>query len=449
MVLIPRREYITLLMGDIVVFVASLYVTLGLRFLELPSRELFLDHFFAFLPLFFLWVIVFFLAGLYGKHTRLFRSRLSATILYTQIVNVTLAALFFFLLPFSGLTPKTILAIYLAVSSLFVFLWRRSVFTHTRRSRKLKGMLLASGPDAEALAHEIQTDPRAPFVFSHVIDTKHAPTHEIVQRACQLAGDSDVQFVVADFYDKAVSAALPIIYDATFKKQRFSLINLADLYQEVFDRAPLSLVQYEWILSNVSSSPVYDTAKRTIDVCGALVIGALTLPFYPLVMLLIKIDDGGPVFFRQERTGRFQRPMYVYKFRTMSGVDSGDEVLKSKHVVTRVGKWLRILRIDELPQIANVIIGDLSLVGPRPEIPTLSQHYSARIPYYNARFLIPPGLTGWAQITHDRHPHHGADVVETKEKLSYDLYYLQHRSLLLDIFILLQTLRIVITARGA
>jgi lipopolysaccharide/colanic/teichoic acid biosynthesis glycosyltransferase len=117
--------------------------------------------------------------------------------------------------------------------------------------------------------------------------------------------------------------------------------------------------------------------------------------------------------------------------------------------VTRVGRYLRVLRVDELPQLWNIFIGDLSLVGPRPETPTLAAHYNARIPYYNARFLILPGLTGWAQITHDRHPHHGADVTETKEKLSYDLYYLRHRSLILDFFIILQTARIIVSARGS
>jgi len=449
MILVPKREYLLLLAGDLVVFVISLYATLALRYLTLPSTTDFIQHFWAFIPVFCLWIIVFFLAGLYGKHTRLFRSRLSATILYTQVINVALAGLFFFLIPFFGLAPKTILAIYLAVSFVLIFFWRRLVYTNARRGKALKGVLLASGPDAEMLAKEIMGDHRYPFTFAHVIDTSHAPTHEIVQRACRLAGEEDVQFLVADFYDKAVSAALPIIYDATFRKNRFALVSLADLYQEVFDRAPLSLVHYEWILSHVSSSPVYDSAKRAMDFVGGLVIGFLTLPIYPLVALLIKLDDGGPVFITQERTGKFQRPIFVRKFRSMSGSDTGEEVMKSKHVITRVGKWLRVLRVDELPQIWNVVRGDLSLVGPRPELPALSAHYSARIPYYNARFLIPPGLTGWAQITHDRHPHHGADVAETKEKLSYDLYYLKHRSLLLDVFILLQTIRIVVTAKGA
>ena len=135
----------------------------------------------------------------------------------------------------------------------------------------------------------------------------------------------------------------------------------------------------------------------------------------------------------------------------MSGNDEGKygEGGKSKLKVTRVGYWLRTLRLDELPQLWNVLRGDLSLVGPRPELPALAAQYNARIPYYNARYLVAPGLTGWAQVRHDRDPHHGADIVETKTKLSYDLYYLAHRSLLLDLFIMLQTVRIFVTARGS
>jgi lipopolysaccharide/colanic/teichoic acid biosynthesis glycosyltransferase len=134
----------------------------------------------------------------------------------------------------------------------------------------------------------------------------------------------------------------------------------------------------------------------------------------------------------------------------MSGNDNGvyDVTGKTTLKVTRVGKWLRLLRIDELPQLWNVVSGELSLVGPRPELPALAAQYSARIPYYNARYLVNPGLTGWAQIRHDRDPHHGADITETKTKLSYDLYYLKRRSLLLDLFIMMQTVRIVFTARG-
>lgn len=450
MSLVPKREYIVLLFGDIAIFGAALWITLALRYFELPSTELFHLHLLPFSILFGVWVAVFFLAGLYGRHTRLFRSKLVPTILYTQILNIVVAALFFFLIPMFGLAPKTILLLYLVVSSILIFVWRVALYPHVKSRRRLKGVLIASGPDAHALAQEVAGDVRYPFSFEYVIDTAHAPSHEVIQQACRVAEEDDVTFLVVDLSDKAVSAALPIIYDAAFHKRRFALLDAAEMYQEVFEREPLSLITYEWILGHVNASQVYDVVKRGLDVLCAVVAGLVSLMFYPFIIAAIKFDDGGDIFITQQRVGRFQKPIRIYKFRSMSGNDDGDygALGKTRLTVTRVGRWLRLLRLDELPQLWNVLRGDLSLVGPRPELPALAAQYSARIPYYNARYLIAPGLTGWAQVRHDRDPHHGADIVETKTKLSYDLYYLAHRSFILDVFILLQTIRIFVTARG-
>lgn len=451
MSLVPKREYVVLLLGDVAVFIASLWVTLALRYLSFPPSDLFQLHLVPFTILFVAWVIIFFLAGLYGRHTRLFRSRLATTILYTQIINMILAALFFFFIPAFGLAPKTILILYLAVSFSLIFLWRVSLYPHVRSRRRFTGVLIASGPDAHALVEEVAGDARYPFVFEYVIDTARVPTHEIIQRACRVAEEDNVTFLVVDFSDKAVSAALPIIYDAAFHKRRFALLDATMLYQEVFEREPLSLITYEWVLANVSASRVYDVVKRAIDIVCAIIAGVFSLMLYPFIILAIKLDDGGDIFIVQQRIGRFQKPIRIFKFRSMSGNDDGNYGMsgKTKLTVTRVGKWIRLLRFDEFPQLWNVLRGDLSFVGPRPELPALAAQYSARIPYYNARYLIAPGLTGWAQVRHDRDPHHGTDVAETKMKLSYDLYYLAHRSLLLDLFIMLQTIRIFVTARGS
>ncbi len=451
MSLVPKREYVVLLIGDVLIFAISLWATLGLRYLDFPSFDLFRLHLVPFSILFAAWVVIFFLAGLYGRHTRLFRSRLAATILYTQMINIGLAALFFFSIPAFGLAPKTILVLYLVVSFALIFFWRIGLYPHVRSRRRLKGVLIASGPDAHALALEVASDARYPFAFEYVIDTAHAASHEVIQQACRVAEEEDVTFLVVDLSDKAISAALPIIYDAAFHKHRFALLDATALYQEVFEREPLSLINYEWVLANVSTSRMYDILKRVIDIICAAVGASVSLLFYPFIMLAIKLDDGGDIFIVQQRVGRYQKPIRIFKFRSMSGNDEGNYGRggKSKLTVTRVGYWLRLLRLDEFPQLWNVLRGDLSLVGPRPELPALASQYNARIPYYNARYLIAPGLTGWAQVRHDRDPHHGADMVETKIKLSYDLYYLAHRSLLLDIFILLQTVRIFVTARGS
>lgn len=451
MTLVPRREYVVLLAGDVIVFTLALWATLALRYLSVPGMALFYLHLVPFSLLFAAWAVVFFLAGLYGKHTRLFRSRLASTILYAQIINVVIAALFFFFVPAFGLAPKTILVLYLFVSFILIFVWRVGIYPHLRSRRRLKGVLIASGPDAKALAEEVASDARYPFAFDYIIDTAKSPSHEVIQQACRVAEEDDVTFLVVDLSDKATASALPIIYDAAFRKRHFALVDAVELYQEVFDREPLSLINYEWVLGNVSASRLYDVAKRGLDVVFALAGGIVSLVVYPLVIIAVKLDDGGSVFITQERVGRFQKPVRILKFRSMNGNDEGVYGARGKSSlkVTRVGYWLRLLRIDELPQLWNVVRGDLSIVGPRPELPALAAQYSARIPYYNARYLVAPGLTGWAQVRHDRDPHHGTDIVETKEKLSYDLFYLKHRSLLLDIFIMLQTIRIVFTARGS
>lgn len=451
MTLVPRRDYLILLAGDILVFALSLWMALFLRNLEIPESNTLQLHVLPFAILFVAWVSVFFLAGLYGRQTRLFRSRLLSTIISTQVINIVIAALFFFFIPLFEIAPKTVLILYLIVSSPLIVAWRVTLFPRLRRARRLKGVLLAAGADAAHLAEEIASDARYPFSFEYVVDTSTTPSHEVIQHACRVAEEDDIEFLVVDVTDAALQTALPILYDAAFHKRRFVMVNMMDIYQEIFERVPLSLVRYEWVLENSNASYAYDAVKRAIDIVAAIVLGVLSLLVYPVVCLAIKLEDGGDIFIQQERVGKFQKPIHIYKFRSMSGNDSGNYGVKGKSelLVTRVGAVIRRLRIDELPQLWSVFRGDLSIVGPRPEFPSLAEHYNARIPYYNARYLVTPGLTGWAQILHDRHPHHGTAVTETKEKLSYDLYYFLHRSLLLDLYILFQTVRIVLTAKGS
>lgn len=451
MTLVPRRDYLLLLVGDIAVFALSLWLALLVRNLEIPEAQTLWLHILPFFILFIVWSFTYFLAGLYGRGMRLFRSRMLSTIVYAQLINVVIAALFFFFIPLFTIAPKTVLLLYLLVSSPLIILWRIALFPRLRRARRLKGVLLASGPDAKKLAEEVASDARYPFSFEYVVDTATTPSHEVIQHACRVAEEDDIEFLVVDVSDTALQAALPILYDAAFHKRRFSMVNMMDVYEELFERVPLSMVKYEWVLANSNASHAYDALKRGVDIATAVIAGAFSLIAYPFICLAIKLDDGGDIFITQERVGKFQKSIRIVKFRSMTGNDSGNYGAKgtTELTVTRVGAILRRLRLDELPQLWSVLKGDLSIVGPRPEFPALAEYYNARIPYYNARYLVTPGLTGWAQILHDRHPHHGTDVAETKEKLSYDLYYFLHRSLLLDLYIILQTIRIVLTARGS
>ena len=188
--------------------------------------------------------------------------------------------------------------------------------------------------------------------------------------------------------------------------------------------------------------------RRVISMCAAAIGLALCLPFIPIIMLMVRLSSPGPVFFRQTRVGVGGKTFNVIKFRTMrtdAEAAGAQWATKNDPRVTRVGMFMRKTRLDEIPQLWNILRGDMDFVGPRPERPEFIPMLSENLPFYYLRHLIRPGLTGWAQIRYG----YGATLAETREKLEYDLYYLKHMSLGLDLFIMFETIKTIIRRRGA
>jgi lipopolysaccharide/colanic/teichoic acid biosynthesis glycosyltransferase len=254
-----------------------------------------------------------------------------------------------------------------------------------------------------------------------------------------------VSTIVIDLKNEKIAPILPKFYNLIYSHIRF--VEQYRIYEDIFDRIPLSLIGYSWFLENVSSRGHfgYDIFKRAMDIGLSLPLFLLSLLVYPFVALVTKLQDGGPVLFTQERVGTGNRPISIIKFRTMSTMDRGIPLIKNDPRITPVGSFLRKSRIDELPQLWNILCGDVSLIGPRPEVPDLVKLYNEQIPYYNMRHLIKPGLSGWAQVHHDKPPQ---SIEETKEKLSFDLYYLKNRSVVLDIKIALKTIKTLLSRTG-
>lgn len=451
MIVARKKEPIVLLLGDLLFFTGALWITLFLRHLELPSMDAFYNHLIPFSFLFLVWILVFAIAGLYAKQTTILKSKLTEVILRAQATNIGIAAIFFFFIPYFGITPKTTLFIYMGISLVFIYIWRVYLFSQFRSRRKNAALIIGSGKEVDELISEINRDGKYPLRFVALVDIDTVDPLLLEKEIFGIIEREKVSVVVVDTNHANVLPLLPILYDLSLLQVKLSVIDLGNMYEDIFDRVPLSFLRHTWLLENISASPkpVYDFLKRVMDIVLALLGGVLSLIFYPFVILAIKLEDGGPIFIFQERIGRNNKVINIVKFRTMSGSDSGDAVLKSRHAVTRVGKVLRNFRIDELPQLSNVLFGDLSLVGPRPEFPALVSAYNEEVPYYNVRHVIKPGLTGWAQVRHKEDPHHGTDVEATKDKISYDLHYLKERSFLLDIYIVLQTIKIVITRSGS
>jgi len=237
-----------------------------------------------------------------------------------------------------------------------------------------------------------------------------------------------------------------------FCKLRYSGVSvmpLVILCEEVEQYVPLELINSEWLL-NASGEPqllYIKKVKRLFDIVCSAVGLVLSSPLLALASLAIRISSPGPIFYRQTRCGRFGRKFEMIKIRTMRmNAEENGAVWSEKNDprVTFVGRFLRRYRIDEIPQLWHVLCGHMSFVGPRPERPEIIARLATQVPYYEERLMVQPGITGWAQVSYP----YGASAIDARRKLEYDLYYMKHMSLFLDVFILLDTVRIVL-AGGA
>lgn len=227
---------------------------------------------------------------------------------------------------------------------------------------------------------------------------------------------------------------------------------LSDFYESVWYKLPSSYLQDTWFIFsqgfNLLPGGFSSRIKRLIDTFAAALLLFILSPLMLAVAVAIKLDSPGNIFYSQVRTGMSGKPFRVYKFRSMykdaekRGVAQWASERDPR--ITRVGYWLRILRLDELPQFWNVIRGEMSLIGPRPERPEFDIKLKQEIPYYDLRYLVKPGITGWAQVMYP----YGASIEDSYEKLAYDLYYIKNFSIWLDIAIFFKTIRVVILGKG-
>lgn len=445
--IVNKKESFILLSGDLVAFIFSLWIALFLRYLEIPALDVFIDNFIPFFILFIIWVVFFFIAGLYEKHRIAQRKRLPELLLKTQLFNSIIAIVFFYSLPFFGVAPKIILFLYITIYLALSFLWRVYAVSFFTTKSKSKALLIASGSDALKLKEEINNNNLYGLCITRFLstDNDNELTSDEVNRIMKEEG---ISFVIVDSRSLKVMPILPQLYKLIFANVHF--IDFYDLYEEVFDRLPVSIISYGWFLENISTvkRETYDFLKKIMDIVIALPLLIISLPLYIFVWLALKIQDNGSLFIVQNRIGQNGKMIKIIKFRSMMTDDQGIYDRDIENKVTFVGAILRKSRIDELPQLWNVLKGDLSLIGPRPELPALVIKYEEVVPYYNVRHIIKPGLSGWAQLYHENHPHHGIDIEETKNKLSYDLYYIKHRSFVLDIIIALKTLKTLLSSEG-
>jgi len=226
--------------------------------------------------------------------------------------------------------------------------------------------------------------------------------------------------------------------------------NSSTLMERLSDRLPLDGLNPSTLIftEGFHMSTLQQLFRRLLSLTVSFVALAICLPFIPLICLAVRLSSPGPIFFSQSRVGQRGRLFNVYKFRTMrQDAEAQGAVWASKDDprVTPIGRFMRSTRLDEIPQLWNVLRGDMAFVGPRPERPEFVQWLSKEIPFYDLRHMIRPGITGWAQVRYQ----YGASLEETKRKLEYDLYYVKHQSIGLDLLIMFETIKTIILRRGA
>jgi exopolysaccharide biosynthesis polyprenyl glycosylphosphotransferase len=236
------------------------------------------------------------------------------------------------------------------------------------------------------------------------------------------------------------------------QERGIEIVRMPIMYEELTQRVPVEHLESDWVIRSfvdqVRVSGMYELFKRLMDMAGGMIGSLVFMIVFPFAALAILIESGFPIFYSQQRLGKGGRVFKIHKFRSMwqNAEEDGEAKLAAVNDprVTKVGDFLRRTRLDEMPQFVSVLTGEMSLVGPRAERPELVAQFQKQIPFYRARLLVKPGLTGWAQINYG----YVASVTETMVKLEYDLYYIKHRTLNMDFTIVLRTIGTVLRRTG-
>jgi exopolysaccharide biosynthesis polyprenyl glycosylphosphotransferase len=438
-----KIKQLTLLLGDIVILYVSLIITLALRYGNLFYFQLFAWHIEPFTIVFAVWLAIFYIAGLYDLKSLKNDLVFVKTFGYAIFSGAAVAILFFYLIPSFLITPRANLFIFTLIFSIFGYLWRRFFNNFLNKAEAASRILLiGTSKTAEELTSHLEKNPQLGYKIQFWM--KEGLADKEFEHLSQIILAHKINTIVLPAHLKKDSRATKIIYKTLL--MGVEIMELATLYEQVFQKVPLAELEEVWFLENlVKRHKIYELLLNPIERTAALFLLLLLLPLEILIAIIIKISSPGPVIFRQQRIGQNETEFTIYKFRTMP-VDAEKEGPRwaNYHQDSRAtwfGKVLRWSHLDELPQLINVIKGDLSFVGPRPERPEFVAQLKKELPYYDLRHITKPGITGWAQINF----RYAASAMDSYQKLQYDIYYIKNNSPFLDLEIILKTIKFLIS----
>jgi exopolysaccharide biosynthesis polyprenyl glycosylphosphotransferase len=456
----PGERRLLITVGDFlfswVSFVIAVYVWAVAQVQNIPMMDFIqsrLQNWFYLLPI--VWVIL--LVDSYDSRTSSDVRKTVRSISVSALIGAAIYLVIYFASDQS--LPRRGVAAFLGSAYILTLLWRMVyiwIFSGPRFMHSV--IIVGAGETGEALVRVINSI-KPPYQLVGLVDDDLEKQGAVIEGyrvlgTCQqlsgLAEANNVSEIIVAIAGRMLPATFQILIEA--QEKGITITRMPVAYEELLERVPVDYLEADWILrSFVNESRVsafYTVTNRLIDLLGGIVgvLGLLVL--YPFISLAIMLESGRPVTFTQTRAGKGGVPFTILKFRTMYQGDKsgsvGEMTKEDDDRVTPLGRILRKTHLDETPQFINVLRGDMSLVGPRPELPRLVDYFQRHIPFYRARLLAKPGITGWSQ----NHISYAANIEETKVKLEYDLYYIKHRTILMDIGIILKTFASVLGFRG-
>ncbi|MBN2884514.1 sugar transferase [Patescibacteria group bacterium] len=434
------------LIGDIFVLHIALALTLFVRYRLIDGINGISPHWQAhwhyFIGVFIIFIIVFYINNLYNLRQMASVHNFIRRTLSSVISASLLAVVYFYIYPLVDIAPKTNLAIFALFSLIGFLIWRRLSYLLLKSSPWQNNLaIIGYNEHVQELVADMQKRPglgyQTALIFKDINELQ-----ELQQRIIE---KNIRTIILADDFN-ANTALRQTLF--SLLRHQVSFISFTDFYEQVNGKVPVENINQNWFLENLAEGEknYFDFAKKSFDYILASIFFLISLPFWIIISILIKLNSAGPIFFTQMRVGKNGRLFKLYKFRTMRVHDNDGAITAvNDKRVTLVGKLLRSTRLDEIPQLINILKGQMSFIGPRPERPELSEKLEAIIPFYTTRLLIKPGISGWDQISGE---YHSATPEDTMKKLQNDLYYIKHRSVYLDFSIILKTVATVLGRRG-
>ena len=447
--MLVQRKHIQHLMFfiDIVFCISSLFLALFIKYNKCPTFQEYLIHLKIFIPVIISWVLSMYIFYLYSIDVYLPAYKLLFRMFCCYLISAVIGISYFYVFS-TRLTPKRILLIYNSLVLGLLFMWHllcKKFFTN--KYFKNKFIFIGYTPDVKSLLELTKIKYYGNFIFEGIYDenSKYA-TIKTEQELEEYLFKRNIKTVVITSKYKLTPSLTNMLMDAMVNKTVF--YSLPDFYELIARKIPISSISDGWILNKISKAEciIYKSIKRAADIIFSILILFITSPIWLLSTFIIPLESKGPVIFKQKRLGLHSKEFILYKFRSMREENNTYKyTTENDSRITKFGNFMRKTRIDELPQLINILKGDMSLIGPRPERPEYAIELQKQIPFYNQRLIVRPGITGWDQVSGE---YHSPSTEDTYKKLQNDLYYIKNSSLSLDFSIAMKTIATMFMREG-